>query len=232
MARSSSTTVVRHKPFCKLISSCCRKSKSPNRIYQMGGCASQPSRAPTPAPDPLAGLGRVQRKLHELGLHETLGEPVAPVANYRLSNSVIKLRTMLPTDDDEETENGVEMLYVSGQVPEKADESLVATGTIKEMGLDQAKACAKQCALNIISVLAKAVDTLDRVRLVKLTVFVACDGQFDEHSAVADGASDLFVDAFGAECGQHARTVIGNSSLPIAVCCEIEAIVEVMRHPK
>jgi enamine deaminase RidA (YjgF/YER057c/UK114 family) len=68
---------------------------------------------------------------------------------------------------------------------------------------------------------------LDRVRkLVKLSVALATTEQFVEHAAVADGASDLFVQLFGIENG-HARMVYGVQSLPIGTPVVVEVIFEI-----
>jgi hypothetical protein len=47
-----------------------------------------------------------------------------------------------------------------------------------------------------------------------LSVVLATMEQFVERAAVADGASNLFVQLFGAE-NSHVRTVYGVQSLPI-----------------
>jgi enamine deaminase RidA (YjgF/YER057c/UK114 family) len=69
--------------------------------------------------------------------------------------------------------------------------------------------------MNALAVAQQHLGDLDRVKkLVKLSVVLATTEQFVEHAAVADGASDLFVQLFGAENG-HARMVYGVQSLPI-----------------
>jgi enamine deaminase RidA (YjgF/YER057c/UK114 family) len=63
------------------------------------------------------------------------------------------------------------------------------------------------------------------VRIVKLGVFIACTADFQRQSAVANGASNLLVNALGDK-GQHVRTAVGVSSLPAGVAVEVDAIVE------
>jgi len=54
-------------------------------------------------------------------------------------------------------------------------------------------------ALNALAAAQEHVGDLDRLRkLVKLTVLVSTTEEFVEHAAVADGASNLFVQLFGA----------------------------------
>jgi enamine deaminase RidA (YjgF/YER057c/UK114 family) len=49
---------------------------------------------------------------------------------------------------------------------------------------------------------------------------------FDRTPAVVDGCSQLLLDLFG-EAGRHARSAVGMAELPLGMCVEIEAIVEV-----
>lgn len=72
-----------------------------------------------------------------------------------------------------------------------------------------------------------AAGDLDKIRLVKITGFVHSADGFTGQSAVLNGASDLFMEVFGRENGEHARSAVGVNTLPLGVCVEIEAIVEV-----
>ena len=49
---------------------------------------------------------------------------------------------------------------------------------------------------------------------------------FKDHPAIANGASDLFVEIFG-EKGFHARSAVGVASLPLGAAVEIDAIFEI-----
>src|SRR5215213_9115406 len=63
---------------------------------------------------------------------------------------------------------------------------------------------------------------LDRVeRCVRLGGFVNSPADFFEHPKVVNGASDLMVEVFG-ERGQHARTAVGVSALPMDSAVEVE----------
>ncbi|MBV8399755.1 MAG: hypothetical protein JOZ17_13600, partial [Acetobacteraceae bacterium] len=53
---------------------------------------------------------------------------------------------------------------------------------------------------------------------------------FAEHAAVADGASSLFVQLFGAAAG-HARVVYGVSSTPVGTPVIIETVFEIESAP-
>lgn len=92
---------------------------------------------------------------------------------------------------------------------------------------DAARAEAEVAALKVLAVLDAAVGgDLGRVRRVlRLGVFIAAGPGFTQHSAVADGASDLVAAALG-ERGEHARAAVGVASLPAGAAVEVEALVE------
>ena len=71
------------------------------------------------------------------------------------------------------------------------------------------------------------VGDLDKVKkLVKLSVLLSTTEEFVEHAAVADGASDLFVQLFGAQAG-HVRVVYGVHSAPIGTPAMVETVFEI-----
>ncbi len=146
-------------------------------------------------------------RIRELGI--VLPKPPTPVAAY-----VPSVRTG-------------NLLYVSGQVPFK-DGTLAAQGLVpSEVSQAEAKACARQCAINALAVAAGALGSLDKVkRVVRLGVFVASDKGFHQQPQVANGASELMVEVFG-EAGKHARAAVGAADLPLGAPVEVEAIFEV-----
>ena len=120
------------------------------------------------------------------------------------------------------------LVYISGQVTMAAD-GLKYVGTVgKELSLEDGKAAARLCAINVIAQ-AKAAcgGNLDRVkRVVKVTVFVNAVPGYAQHPEIANGASDLFMAVFG-EAGKHARAAVGAGSLPRNVATEVEAVIEI-----
>ena len=81
--------------------------------------------------------------------------------------------------------------------------------------------------MNALAVTQQHLGDLDRVKkLVKLSVVLATTDQFAEHAAVADGASELFVQLFGTGNG-HVRMVYGVQSLPIGTPVIVEVIFEI-----
>jgi len=120
------------------------------------------------------------------------------------------------------------LVFISGQVT-FAPDGLKYVGTVgKELSLEDGKAAARLCGLNVIAQ-AKAAcgGDLERVkRIVKVTVFVNSVPGLTQHPEVANGASDLFVEVFG-DAGKHARAAVGAGSLPRNVAAEVEAIIEI-----
>jgi len=51
--------------------------------------------------------------------------------------------------------------------------------------------------------------------------------EFSDHPLVANGASDLLVELFGAAVGQHVRFAVGAGSLPFNVAVEVAAVLEI-----
>jgi enamine deaminase RidA (YjgF/YER057c/UK114 family) len=151
--------------------------------------------------------GKIDARLAELNI--TLPEPPAPVASYVPYVVSGKL------------------VFVSGQVT-LADGGLKYVGIVgKELSLEDGKAAARLCAINVLAQLRTAAGSnLDNVkRCVRLGVFVNAAPGFAQHPEVANGASDLIVEVFG-EAGRHARAAVGAGSLPRNVAVEVDAVFE------
>lgn len=118
------------------------------------------------------------------------------------------------------------MIFTAGQLPLK-DGKLAYKGLLgRDLDTEQGREAAKFCAVNILAQAKAAAGDLERVRLVKITVFVASSVGFAEQHLVANGASDFLVAVLG-EKGKHARSAVGMSALPLDAAVEIEAILEV-----
>jgi len=161
--------------------------------------------------------GQVEAKLSEMGI--TLPDPVSPLADY-----VPYVRTG-------------NLVFISGQLPLGPDGLVAGKLTAEDHASDGttapgsklqlASAAATLCALNIIAQVKACIGDLDRVtRVVKLTGFVNCDGTFQQHPQVINGASSLMIGVFG-EAGRHARAAVGSSSLPLGAIVEVEGVFEV-----
>ena len=116
-------------------------------------------------------------------------------------------------------------VYTSGQLP-FVDGALSDTGKVgAEVTPERAAELAAICALNAIAAV-KSVALLESVvRVVKVTCFVASAPGFTGQPAVANGASNLLLEAFG-DVGAHARSAVGVAVLPLDAPVEVEVIVE------
>lgn len=153
-------------------------------------------------------MSEVEKNLAHLGI--TLPPAPRPVAAY------------LPY-----VQNG-SLVFISGQLPSRDGKVLFQGRVPSAQNIDQAREAARVAAINAVAVLYEAClrnwDRLDRI--VKLTVFVACEADFDRQPLVANGASDLLVEIFG-ETGRHARAAVGTNALPLGSTVEVELIASV-----
>ncbi|MFJ7793174.1 RidA family protein [Pseudomonas sp. NPDC096950] len=118
-------------------------------------------------------------------------------------------------------------LFISGQIP-LLDGKPAFIGRLGESISDEEGVNAAELAtLGLLSQLSNILgDDLSKlVRIIRLGVFIASAGDFKNQSAVANGASNLVVNALG-EKGKHVRTAVGVSSLPAGVAVEVDAIFE------
>ncbi len=117
-----------------------------------------------------------------------------------------------------------DLVYTSGQLPMIAG-ALPATGKVgADVDAADAKALARQCALNAIAAAADAVGGLDRLtRVVKVTGFVASVPEFTGQPGVVNGASELLGEVFG-DAGRHARSAVGVPVLPLDSPVEVEVV--------
>jgi enamine deaminase RidA (YjgF/YER057c/UK114 family) len=118
------------------------------------------------------------------------------------------------------------ILYLSGQGPREADGFLHSGKVGASVSVEDAYKHARLTGINLLSVMQDALGDLSRVkRVVKLLGMVNAVPDFLDHPSVINGCSDLFIDVFGEERGQHARSAVGFGSLPGNITVEIEAIV-------
>jgi enamine deaminase RidA (YjgF/YER057c/UK114 family) len=85
-----------------------------------------------------------------------------------------------------------------------------------QVTLDQAEASARMVALSVISSVREAVGDLDRIGAwVTVSGFVQAEPGYAQTTAVVNAFSRVILDVFGDDIGQHARTAIGVSALPL-----------------
>jgi enamine deaminase RidA (YjgF/YER057c/UK114 family) len=151
-------------------------------------------------------MGRIDDRLRELGYQVPAAR--APLANYVPARRVGNL------------------VYTAGQVSGTADGEIKGKlGT--DLSVEQGREAARVCALNCLAALLTVTDSLDAVKqIVRVGAFVSSADGFTQQPAVANGASDLFVEVFG-DAGRHARTAVGVNELPLGYAVEVELVAEI-----
>jgi len=111
--------------------------------------------------------------------------------------------------------------YSAGMTP-RSDGALLVRGRVGvEVDPGYAHELAGIAAGNALAAIAEAAGGLRRiVRCLQMTVFVAAAPDFAEHTAVADGASEMLLAALG-ERGTVARAAVGVASLPSGAPVEV-----------
>ena len=119
------------------------------------------------------------------------------------------------------------LLFISGQISIDANGNIIKGKLGKELSIDQGKAAAKLCAINIIAQAKKACDErLETIRnCIKLTGYVNSTNAFYDQPKVINGASEIISAVFG-ENGKHTRAAISANSLPLNAAVEVDAIFE------
>jgi enamine deaminase RidA (YjgF/YER057c/UK114 family) len=119
------------------------------------------------------------------------------------------------------------LLFLSGTLP-LVNRKLAISGRLgANLSLEQGQEAARLAALNALAAAQEHVGDLDRLKkLVALTVLVTTTEEFVEHAAVADGASNLFGQLFGAQEG-HVRLVYGVYSAPIGAPVMVQTVFEI-----
>src|SRR5215475_2298196 len=121
------------------------------------------------------------------------------------------------------------MMYLAGNGPRMPDGKFVI-GKLGsgpgQLSVEQGYQASRFAAISLLSAIKAELGDLNKVkRTVKVLGMVNSDPAFTEQPKVINGASDLLVQVFG-DCGKHARSAVGVSSLIFDIAVEIEMIVE------
>lgn len=117
------------------------------------------------------------------------------------------------------------LVFTSGQLP-LVEGRLCATGLVGgDVTTEQATECARIAALNALAAASTVCDLDEVAGVLKVTGYVACDGTFTSQPVVINGASTVFVAAFG-ESGVHAREAVGVAALPMGSPVEVSIVLE------
>ncbi|MSQ41734.1 MAG: RidA family protein [Dehalococcoidia bacterium] len=149
----------------------------------------------------------VAQRLAALGI--ALPPPAAPLALYRAA-----------------TRAGA-LVYVSGQLATRDGKVLHPGRLGAGVSMEQGREAARAAALNALAAAQALLGSLDGVRVVRLTGYVACEPGFTEQPQVLNGASELLRDALGEEAGVGARVAIGVVALPAGSPVELDLILDV-----
>ena len=156
---------------------------------------------------------RVEARLAELGL--VLPEPTRAPPGVRLPFSNVRVRG--------------NRAFVAGHGPLNPDGSLAGPfGKVPdEVTPEQAYAAARLVCLAMLGSLKRELGDLDRVSAwLRVFGMVNSRPEFQGQPSVINGCSDLLLELYGPEAGQHARSAVGLAALPFNIPVEIEAEVE------
>jgi enamine deaminase RidA (YjgF/YER057c/UK114 family) len=119
------------------------------------------------------------------------------------------------------------LLFLSGMLPVIGHEPRYLGRVGDELTVSEGYDAARTACLSGLAAAQSYLGTLDTIlRVAKLGVYIATNNDFREHPQVADGASELLLNVFGA-AKLPPRIVLGVASLPLGMPVEIELVFEV-----
>jgi enamine deaminase RidA (YjgF/YER057c/UK114 family) len=119
------------------------------------------------------------------------------------------------------------LLFVSGALPLEGGVPKFLGRLGAEVSVEVGRSAARLAALNALALVRQHLGSLDKVRRVaRLNVSLATTADFRDHPKVADAASEVLADVFGADRAST-RMVSGMMSLPKGVCAVVEIILAV-----
>lgn len=157
---------------------------------------------------------KIEQRLEELGL--VLPEALKSQPGVRLPFSWARVRG--------------NRVYLSGHGPQAQDGTIAPPlGKVgAEVSEDQAYQSARLTALAMLGTLKRELGDLDRITAwLRVFGMVNVAAGFNRTPAVINGFSDLIVEVFGPEIGNHTRSAIGVAELPFNMPVELEAEVEI-----
>jgi enamine deaminase RidA (YjgF/YER057c/UK114 family) len=156
----------------------------------------------------------IEQKLESMGL--VLPEQLKAPAGVKLPFAPVRIRG--------------NRAYIAGHGPQNPDGSVaLPTGKVgAEVSEGEAYQAARLVALAILSDLKRSLGDLDRVTAwLRVFGMVNSAPGFNRQPAVINGFSDLILELYGPDIGQHARSAVGMAGLPFDIPVEIEAEVEI-----
>lgn len=118
------------------------------------------------------------------------------------------------------------LLYLSGALPMEGGAPKFLGRLGADLSVEDGRHAARLAALNALALAKQHLQSLDKVkRVVRLTVSLAATTEFRDHAKVADGASELLAEVFGAD-RLPTRMVYGVASLPAGAAVAVELILD------
>jgi len=118
-------------------------------------------------------------------------------------------------------------LYVSGHGTVQDDGSLIVGRVGDTLNAEDGKLAARQVGLAILATIKVNLGSLDKIkRVIKVLGMVNCTPDFDKHTFIINGCSELFAKVWGDDNGVGVRSAVGMGSLPGNIPVEIEAMFE------
>ena len=121
-------------------------------------------------------------------------------------------------------------IYLAGHSAQAPDGSFVGPfGKVPtEVSLEAAQEAARNTALSMLASLKRELGDLDRVTAWLMVYgMVNAEPGYPQTTNAINGFSDLVIDLYGVEVGQHARIAVGMATLPLNNAVTIAAEVEV-----
>jgi enamine deaminase RidA (YjgF/YER057c/UK114 family) len=167
---------------------------------------------------PRRNHSKVEEKLKTLNL--SLPEPIKSSPDMKIPPSWIRVR--------------YNRAFISGHGPQNPDGSIagplgkVGNGDSDDVTLEQAYQAARLATLSILGTLKRELGDLDRVTAwLMVNGFVNVGPGFTHTTAVINGCSELILELYGQDVGQHARTAMGVATTPFGIPVIIAAEVEI-----
>lgn len=157
----------------------------------------------------------IEAKIETLGL--VLPEPIQVPAGVVLPFSWVRIRG--------------NRAYVSGHIALNTDGSVAnPLGKVgAELSPEEGYQAARLVGLAMLATLKRELGSLDRVSTwLRVFGMVNTAPGFDQYPVVINGFSELILDLYGSERGDHARSAVGMAGLPFGTPVEVEAEVEIV----
>jgi enamine deaminase RidA (YjgF/YER057c/UK114 family) len=155
-----------------------------------------------------------EEKIRELSL--VLPEPIKVPPDVNLPFSWVRVRG--------------DRAYISGHIALNANGSIYEiVGKVgAEVSVEEGYQAARLTGLAMLSSLKRTLGSLDRITAwLRVFGMINVAPGFVQTPSVINGFSDLIIEVFGEDRGDHCRSAVGLAELPFGTPVEIEAEVEI-----